>query len=92
MRNITHDLHPGAMHYDAGYIKVQLSGFRLASSRPMTYIYIVAPRNLFAWRVAHWYRYHFSPSMMIRKKLYLTRAVLPALLLDQTLQFRRAVT
>jgi hypothetical protein len=30
--------------------------------------------------------------MMIRKKMYLTRAVLPALLFDQTLQFRRAVT
>jgi hypothetical protein len=53
----------------------------------MTYRYIVASRNLFAWRVAHWYKHHFSPSKIIRKKKYLTRAVLPALLLDQTLQF-----
>jgi hypothetical protein len=53
MRNITHDLHPGAMHCYAGYIKVQLNDFRLAWSRPMTYADIVASRNLFAWRVAH---------------------------------------
>jgi hypothetical protein len=29
VRNITHDLHPGAMHCDAGDIKLQLSDFRL---------------------------------------------------------------
>ena len=35
----------------------------------MTYGYIVAPRNLFAWRIARWHRHHFLPSMMIRKNV-----------------------
>jgi hypothetical protein len=56
--NVTHLLHPGAMHCDAEYKKVQLDDFLLASSCPMTYIYTVAPRNLFAWRVAPWYGHH----------------------------------
>ena len=86
--NVTHELHPGEMHCDIGNIKVQLN--LLVLSCP-THRYKVAPGNLFAGRVARWHRRH--PLRPTKKTVgELTRAELPALLLDQVLQFRRAVT
>jgi hypothetical protein len=88
--NVTHELHPGEMHCDIGNIKVQLN---LSVLSCPTHRYKVAPGNLFAGRVARWHRRHpLRPTMTRENVRELTWAELPALLLNQVLQFRRAVT
>ena len=91
MRNITHELQPGEMHCNMRNIKDQLT---CLSSLQIRLTDRKLHPEIFSQGVLHAGIGIISPCLvMTRRKVWeLTWAELPALLLDQMIQFRRAVT